>query len=240
MEARAPMTVRLTRTSHGTLPESAGIEIDDEGHATGWQTSGNRVGRFARELSPHERVALDRALTSARDADAPATPDPNAVRPPSGATEQLTADDLPGVVLDEHATPPPGFKKLVRLLFSLREDLVESPVAAIELEVDGPPFRAQLRHVGSEPVRGVRMGTLTVLATLFKRNSAIEDSKTYTVDASEVNGPVWPGWTLPLVAELEIDAPRKGRFLTVSVGTPEVDALGDGVLRSVEFSWMTE
>ena len=84
------------------------------------------------------------------------------------------------------------------------------------------------------------MGTLTVLATLFKRNSAIEDSKTYTVDASEVEGPLWPGWTLPLVEELGIDTPRKGRFLTVSVGTPEVDALGDGVLRSVEFSWMTE
>jgi hypothetical protein len=239
MEARTPMTVRLTRTSHGTPPDSAGIEIDDKGHATGWQTSGNRVGRFARELLPQERVALDRALTSARGADAPAIPDPNAVRPPSGATEQLIADDLPGVVLDEHPTPPPGFKKLVRLLLSLREDLVESPIAAIELEVDGPPFRAQLRHVGSEPV-SVRMGTLTVLATLFKRNSAIEDSKTYTVDASEDNGPVWPGWTLPLVDELVIDAPRKGGFLTVSVGTPEVDALGDGVLRSVEFSWMTE
>jgi hypothetical protein len=233
------MTVRLTRTSHGTLPESVGIEIDDGGRATGWQTSGNRVGRFARDLSAQERVALDRALTSAREADAPAAPDPNAVKPPSGATEQLIADGLSGVVLDERAAPPPGFKKLVRLLLRLREDLVESPLAAIELGVDGPPFRAQLRHVGLEPVR-VRMGTLTVLATLFKRNSAIEDSKTYTVDASGVNGPVAPGWTLPLVDDLAIDTPRKGRFLTVSVGTPEVDALGDGVLRSVEFSWMTE
>jgi hypothetical protein len=233
------MTVRMTRTSHGTPPDSAGIEIDDEGRATGWQTSGTRVGRFARVLSAQERVTLDRALTSARDADAPAAPDPNAPRPPSGATEQLAADELPGVVLDEHATPPPGFKKLVRLLLSLREGLIETPVAAIELGVDGPPFRAQLRHVGPEPVR-VRMGTLTVLATLFTRDSAIEDSKTYTVDASEVDGPVGPGWTLPLVDELVIDTPRKGRFLTVSVGTPEVDALGDGVLRSVEFSWMTE
>lgn len=232
------MTVRLTRTSHGTVPESAGIEIDDGGYATGWQTSGNRVGRFARELSAQERVALDRALTSAKDADAPATPDPNAAKPPSGATEQLIADHL-SVVLDEHATPPPGFKKLVRLLLSLREDLAESPVAAIELEMDGPPFRAQLRHVGTQPMR-VRMGTLSVQATLFKRNSAIEDSKTYAVDASGVNGPVGPGWTLPLVDELAIDAPREGRFLTVSVGAPEVDALGDGVLRSVEFSWMTE
>ena len=233
------MTVRLTRTSHGTLPESAGIEIDDNGRATGWQTSGNRVGRFARDLTAQEQVALDRALTSARGADAPAPPDPNAPKPPSGATEQLIADELPGVVLDDLATPPPGFKKLVRLLLSLRDDLVDSPLAAIELAVDGPPFRAELRHVGSEPVR-VRIGTLTVLATLFKRNSAIEDSKTYTVDASEVEGPLWPGWTLPLVDELGIDTPRKGRFLTVSVGTPEVDALGDGVLRSVEFSWMTE
>jgi hypothetical protein len=234
------MTVRLTRTSHGGPPQLLGIEIDDGGHARSWQTLGHRVGRFARDLSAHERTALERALTSAREADAGAVPDPTGqVVRPSGATEQLVADEGPDLAFDAHEGPPPDFRKLIRLLLSLREDLVETPVAAIELAVDGPPFSAQLRHVGSEPVR-VRMETLTVLATLFKRNSAIEDSKTYIVDASGVDGPVWPGWTLPLVDELGIDTPRKGRFLTVSVGTPEVDALGDGVLRSAEFSWMSE
>jgi hypothetical protein len=233
------MTVRLTRTSHGGPPMSLGIEIDDDGHASSWQTSGNRVGRFARELSKRERTALDRALTSARDADVQAAPDPaGQVVRPDGATEQLVADGLPGLVLDAHAKPPAGFKDLIRLLLKLREDLTDSPVAAIELRVEGPPFGAQLRHIGSQPVT-LRIGTLNVQATLFKRDSAIADSKTYTVDAG-VDAQVWPGWTLPLVDDLGIDAPRKGRFLTVRVGTPEVDALGDGVLRSAELVWMTE
>jgi hypothetical protein len=233
------MTIRLTRTSHGGPPLFLGIEIDDDGRAAGWQTSGNRVGRFARELSTRERSTLERALTSARSAGAPAGLDPTSqVQPPSGATEQLTANDLPAVVLSAHQKPPAGFKDLFKLLRKLRDQLADSPVAAIELRVDGPPFDAQLRHLGHQPVT-VRMGTLGVKATLFKRDSAIADSKTYTVDAG-VNGPVGPGWTLPLVDDLAIDAPRKGGFLSVSVGTAEVDALGDGVLRSAEFVWMSE
>jgi hypothetical protein len=234
------MTVRLIRTSHGGPPQLLGIEIDDDGNATSWQTSGHRVGRFARELSTAERTALERALASARKADAPAAPDPagQPVRP-SGATEQLTADDVPDVVLDAHATPPPDLEDLLRLLLSLREDLADSPVAAIELAVDGSPLGARLRHVGSQPVT-VRMATLSVQATLFDKKSAIVDSATHTVDASGTEGPVGLGWELPLADELGIRSPRKGGFLTVTVGTPEVDALGDGVLRRAEFVWMTE
>jgi hypothetical protein len=234
------MTIRLTRTSHGTPPLSMGIEIDDAGRAAGWQTSGNRVGRFAHSLSERELKALDRALAAAKEAEIEAAPDSaSQVQPPSGAVEQLTANGLPDLVLDAHEKPPAGFKDLVKLLRKLREKLADSPVAAIELSVAGPPFDAQLRHVGQQSVT-VRMGTLSVKATLFKRDSSIADSKTYTVDASGVDGPVGPGWTLPLVDDLAIDAPGKGRFLTVSVGAPEVDALGDGVLRSAQFVWMSE
>jgi hypothetical protein len=234
------MTIRLTRTSHGGPPLFLGIEIDDDGHATSWQTSGNLVGRFARDLSARERKALDRALASAKAADVQTAAGPaSQVQPPSGAMEQLTADGLQDIVLDAHEKPPAGFKDLVKLLRKLREELADSPVAAIELGVDGPPFGAQLRHVGQLPVT-VRMGTLSVKATLFTRDSAIADGKTYTVDASSVYGPVGPGWTLPLVDDLAIDAPRKGGFLSVTVGTPEVDSLGDGVLRQSQFSWMTE
>ena len=234
------MTVRLTRTSHGRPPQLLGIEVDDDGHAISWQASGHRVGRFARELSTAERAALERALDSARNADAEAAPDPagQPVRP-SGATEQLTADGLPDVVLDAHGSPPPGFEDLFGLLRDLREDLTDSPVAAIELQVGGSPLGARLRHMGSQPVT-VRMATLSVQATLFDKNSAIVDSTTHTVDASGSDGPVGSGWELHLVDDLGVAAPRKGGFLTVTVGTAEVDALGDGVLRRAEFSWMTE
>jgi hypothetical protein len=233
------MTVRLTRTSNGPQAQWQGIEIDDGGHAASWQTSGNRVGRFARDLSAPERQALDRALAAAGDADAPAAPDPAQAQRPSGTTEQLTADGLPDVVLDAHETPPEGFGDLVRLLLTLREKLADSPMAAIELEVDGSPLGARLRHVGFEPV-AVRMATLTLQATLFDRDSAIVDSATHTVDASDADGKMGPGWSHPLTDDLGLAAPREGGFLTVTVGTAEVDALGDGVLRSAEFSWMTE
>jgi|GEM_PF-4948512 len=234
------MTVRLTHTSHGAPPQLLGIEIDDNGRAAGWQTFGYRVGRFGRELSARERTALARALSSAGDADAGRAPEAahRAVRP-GGATEQLIADGLRDVVLDANGTPPAGFADLIGMLLTLREDLAESPLAAIELAVSGSPLGARLRHVGFETV-AVRMGTLTLRATLFGRDSAIVDSATHTVDASGVHGPVGSEWELPLAENLGLAAPRQGGFLTVTVGTPEVDALGDGVLRPAEFSWMTE
>ena len=234
------MTARLTRTAHGLVSQSSGIEIGDDGRAAAWATSGHRVGRFARELSGGERAALERALAAARDAGDPPAPRPadQAVHP-GGATEQLTADGLPDIVLDAHQEPPPGSEDLVRLMRTLREDLTGSPVAAIELEVSGSPLGARLRHVGSEPV-AVRMATLTVQATLFGPDSALVDSATPTVDASGAGRQAGLGWSLPLADDLGLAAPRNGGFLTVTVGTPEVDALGDGVLRPDALTWMTE
>ena len=231
------MTVRLTHLSYGRSPQSLGIEVDDDGRATSYQTGGHRVGRFGRELSGSERDALDRALAAARKAAAPAPPTGGLI-PPSGATDRLVADDLE-LLLDANGQVPPAYDKLFRLLLGLRENLAESPLAAIELDVGGSPLAARLRHVGSEPVT-MRMAILTVDATLFDRDSAIVDSTTHTVDASGATGQVGPGWELPLADDLGVSAPRKGGFLTVTVGTPEVDALGDGVLRGTEFSWMAE
>jgi hypothetical protein len=234
------MTVRFTRTSHGAPRQSLGIEIDDDGHVLSWQTSGHRVGRFARELSASERPALERALAAARDADPPAASDPAAPVRPSGATEQLTADGLPDVVLKTPAPPPPGFGELIELLRTLREDLADDPVAAIELDVeDGAPLRARLRHVGSEAV-AVRAGTVTVQATSYGRDSAVVDTATHTIDASGVDGPVEAGWELPLADDLGLAAAPRGGFRVVTVGTLEVDVLGDGVLRPAELSWMDE
>ncbi len=92
--------------------------------------------------------------------------------------------------------------------------------------------------LGREPVP-VRLGRLTVAATLFDADSAIVDHTEHTVDAA-LDGPVGPGWELPLVDDLGIAEPRTGGFLTVTVAAPEVDALGDGVLRRLELAWMLE
>jgi hypothetical protein len=235
------MTVRLTHTSHGHAPQSSGLQVDDAGNAVAWKDYGHRVGRFARELSGSERAALESALATAAAGDvgvaAPAGP-----LLPSGATEQLTADGLPDVVLQPHAEPPAGLGDVVDLLHHLRDELTESPVAALELDVSGSPLRARLRHVGSEPLT-VRLGTLTLQATLFGPDSALLDSATVTVDvggaAGEI-GEVGPGWSLPLTEDLAMPAPAKGGFLSVTVGTPEVDVWDNGVLHGVELSWMAE
>jgi hypothetical protein len=183
---------------------------------------------------------LNRALTAARDAGAEPAPDPDG-RPkrPSGATEQLVADGLADVRFDPHDKPPTAVKGVIKRLLTLRENLTDSPVAAIELEVGGTPLGARLRHLGSEPVP-VRMGSLTLQATLFGPDSAIIDTVTHTVDASGTQSPVGEGWVLPITDDLGLSPPQKGGFLTVTLGTPEVDALGDGVLRPARFSWMTE
>jgi hypothetical protein len=236
------MTTRLTRTSWGGghAPDIWGVEVDDAGRAAAWQTSGHRVGRFARDLSERERDALDHALADARAAQGATSGGfARGVTPPSGTTEQLAADGLSDVVVDPHDDPPAGFGQLFALLRTLREDLAESPLAAIELEVTGSPLAARLRHLGSEPV-AVRMGRLSVQATMFDADSAIVESMASTVDASTTNSPVGPGWTLPLAEDLGLAAPPPGGFLTVTVASPEVDSLGDGVLRPAEFGWITE
>lgn len=234
------MTIRLTHTAHGHVPQSSGLEVDDAGNAVAWKDYGDRVGRFARELSADERGALERALASAAEAAGSVGTAPSGgPLPPSGVTEQLVADGLPDVVLPQHAEPPAGLGDVVDLLRDLREGLTESPVAALELDVSGSPLRARLRHVGSEPLT-VRLGTLTLQATLFGPDSTLLDSATVSVDAAREAGPVGPGWSLPLTEDLAIPAPARGGFLTVTVGTPEVDVWANGVLHGVELSWMAE
>jgi hypothetical protein len=237
------MTVRLTRSAHGRRPQSSGIEIDDDGLATGWSTCGNQVGRFARQLRADERESVARALAVAQsaggaDGAAPAAPEAaDEPRRPSGVTEELVADGLPELDLGGSSTP--ALTALIALLRALRDELGASPVAAIELEVAGRPLGARLRHVGVDPIR-VRGATLSVRATTFDRDSAIVDSAILTVDGPAVDGTIEAGWQWRLTDDLGVRLAPRGGFLTVTVGILEVDSLGDGVLRPAEFSWMSQ
>ncbi len=226
------MTVRYTSTAPGRF---AGVEIDDEATAFAWQTAGHRVGRFGRPLSVKERARLDRALRAARKAT-PATA-PAGARRPGGSTEQVTADGLPDLIVT--GTPPAGFGKLVDHLRRLLEVLAENPLAAVELEIVGSPPGAALRHVGDEPV-DVRIGALTVRATVFDDGSAIVYSADETVDAAGVGDRLKPGWRLSLAGDLGLPAIPPAGFATVTVGGAELDVLGDGVLRPVEFGWTSQ
>ncbi|WP_112237927.1 hypothetical protein [Kribbella monticola] len=238
------MTVRLTLSNYGSSTLELGLVVDDDGHVTGWQTEGWRVGRFARDLTTKERTALAHALDSAR-ATARAATDSAAgaepvVRAPSGSIEQLVADDLPDATFASNASPPPGYEELVRVLRGFREDLADFPSAAIELTVTGTPVRVALRHVGSEPIDVRTAGELRIEALSYDKDYLIVDRELQTVEPPELDGAVSAGWELGLVDQLSLPKAPKGGFSSVTVGPLRVDSIGDGVLRKTEFSWGSE
>jgi hypothetical protein len=244
------MTLRLTLSAHGSSHLEIGLVVDDDGHVTGWQTAGWRVGRFARNLTAAERASLAAALEAAGStppepaegqlAESPPADPPAAPRPPSGSTEQLVADGLPDVTFASNATPPPGFDDLIEVLRGVRENIAESPVAAIELDVSASPLSARLRHVGTEPVDVRSDGELHLAAVVYDADYLEVDRAAPPVPSAPPNGAVSPGWVLDLVDRLDLSPPPRGGFVSITVGSLRVDSLGDGVLRQAEFSWVSE
>ena len=232
------MTVRLTRLAYGDISQELGISIDDDGQATSWTTFGSRAGRFGRALSAAELAALESALISAKASGVPAPEPAGRPVPPSGVTERLSADGLPDVVLTSPAPPAGALGELIGLLRGLEEDLADSPVAALELVVEGSPLAARLQYLGVEPVQ-VRMDTLSVQATVFGSDGEVVDSVSQAIEVPGVDGPLAAGWTLPLLDRVGVDAHHKDGYVSVVVGTAEMDVLGDGVLREIELGWVS-
>lgn len=223
------MTTRLTRASAslGGPGADLGVEVDDDYVATAWQTSGHRVGRFARPLTASEQTALRRALTTASNSPPPAA-NADRVWTPDGSTEHLTSEGLPSLEFEPNDKPPKGFAALLRFLRTLQESLLESPIAAIALEVGGKPFAARLVHLGEQPL-AVRLGEFSVEAVTFGADSALIDR-----DDARIIGPpdrtvVGPGWTFGLGEPLAIRQPGKKEMLVVKL-VIDIDALGDGAL----------
>jgi hypothetical protein len=116
-------------------------------------------------------------------------------------------------------------------------------VAAIELTVTGHPSQVRLGHVGDDPMT-LRSAELTVEAAVFDEDGGLADTASRTVpsgqDAGEAGAEIGPGWALPLTEDLGVPGVPDGGYLTVSVGGAELDVRGDGVLRPVEWGWMSE
>ena len=224
------MTTRLTRASAslGRPATNIGIEVQDDGRASSWQTSGQRVGRFGRMLTATERAALRRALTTAANSPSP-TPDPTRVWTADGSTEHLTSPGLPSLEFEPNDKPPKGFAALIRFLRSLQESLLESPLGAIALEVDGKPLGARLVHLGQEPM-AVRLGEIAMEAVLFGADSAIVDRTETSVVGPTESSVVGPGWQFPLSEQLGIAQPKPKQMLVVNL-VVHVDALGEGTGR---------
>jgi hypothetical protein len=139
--------------------------------------------------------------------------------------------------------PPAAVAALAELVRALLEDLAQSPVAAIELTVTGHPSQVRLGHVGDDPMT-LRSAELTVEAAVFDEDGGLADTASRTVpsgqDAGEAGAEIGPGWALPLTEDLGVPGVPDGGYLTVSVGGAELDVRGDGVLRPVEWGWMSE
>jgi hypothetical protein len=232
------MTIRLWRSGSSSF----GLTVDDDGVAHSTSSGGTAVGRFARGLTQDERDGIRRGLaqaTEANDADAAGSESDASelaapVRP-GATTEHLLADGL-DVSYPAGDEPPEPYRELVHTLRAVRDDLAESAVAAIVLDVDGPPYRSRLRHVGTEPIT-VRMAGLTMTITRYRGDYTIVDTAEEPVEA-DFDGPIGRGWELPLPA---VDtAEPDGGFVVISVGTAEIDVEANGVLRRTEFSWASE
>lgn len=228
------MMIRYVTNTPGPRAHSCGVEIDDDFTAAGWQTDGDRVGRFRRPLTAAERRTIERSLTAARDVDA--TPPAPGPRRPGSTTERIIAE---GVDLSVGTDVPGPAADLVDRLRDLQAALADSPVAALALEVTGAPRRGRLRHVGDEPMV-VRMTSLTVTVAVFGPDSALIDTVDRTVDASGTGDRIRPGWTLSLGEDLDGPAVPAGGFLTVTVAGAQADVQGDGILREVEWGWVSE
>lgn len=224
------MTIRYLRS--GT--PSFGLWIDDDGVARSWQSSGAAIGRFARDLSADERDAIRRGLADAEGAPRTTPPDDDVVAPGGVATETVLTESLE--ISYPPADVPEAVGALVETLRELLDDLMSSPVAAIVLDIDGPPYRGRLRHVGDEPIT-VRIDGLTMSTTSFAADYTVGDTATTHVDATH-DGPLEPGWDLAL-PDAGVNAPDGG-FISITVGPAAVDVEGNGVLRSTEFGWVSE
>lgn len=228
------MTVRYMCTTPGPHGQSSGVEIDDDFVAAGWQTDGGTVGRFGRPLDRAERDGLVRALTAARRAE-PAPPAGGPRRPGAG-TERIIADGVDLTVTDE---VDPAAVELVERVRELAERLTGSPVAAIVLDVDGPPWTVRLRHAGETDLT-VRAAALTVSTTVFGPDSEILDSTEHIVERAADDDRAGPGWTLDLVENGDGAAVPAGGFAAVTVTGAQADVRGDGIVREVEWGWVSE
>lgn len=234
------MSVSLTTagSSPGRPAQNLGVEIDDNGWGASWQTSGGRVGRFGRALHASEQAALKRALAAAKKSTWDPATAPEPVWSSGGSTEHLRADGLPALALDPNAPAPKGYGGLLRVLRTLRGDLTDSPIAAVSFEVDGDPQRAQLRHLGTDPVT-VQLGTLVLEAHLFGADGALLKSAKFTVEGPADPFEIGPGWAFALGAELGLPGPEAKQMMVARVEITS-DVLGDGLLRRSELSWVTQ
>lgn len=199
------MMLRFYRNSGRTTPATAeNVELADDGSFTGWRSIAPAVGFFAGKLPDAELSALRSAVESIADAT-PGLP------PPGAVVETL---ELPGrdplVVSGVQIGQPLG--ALVEATRSLLDRMVDSPRAAVGLEVSATP---RLVHRGTEPLE-LDLSTIQLRANFWRG---------YYEPAGEageaLGGPgrvsAGPGWSLDLPPVTPPAGPDITTHLTVDL-----------------------
>jgi hypothetical protein len=217
----------LTYVRAGGSPprDDESLEVDADGNFRLRRTIGTtRVGEFGGTLPPSEAAALRQAAAGLDDVPAPDETDD--ARTPGAPTESI--ETISGaIVVASDAEQPAAIAALFDTVRALTDDLVEFPLAAIELTARRTPPGASLRSVGATAAT-VDLASLTTLATVTDadgRTLQTWSSPPSTVRAPE---PAAEGWT----RDLALDASRldrasaRGNRLTVRVELGIVDAGG--------------
>lgn len=208
------------------------VTIAEDGSFEAHRTlGGRRIGRFAGSLPAATLRALARDVEAVADADDLAVP-----TPADGATETVRLGRRDRARMGSNERPPRPWAALVqRLREILRDVVVESPVAALELQ-DADDGGVRLTHIGEEPLE-VDLEGATWQATRLDAQGVPVARTNGTIDAAaagETAG-AWtravPGWSLevPLGDATDVAA-GTSRQVLLFVTVRDGDELRDGRL----------
>jgi hypothetical protein len=231
----AKSLVTFDRVGGRPPADDEAVTIAVDGTFTAHRTlGGRRIGRFAGSLPPATLRALTRDVDGVADAD-----DVAIATPADGATETVRIGRRARVRLGSNERPPGPWAALVgRLRDVLREVVVESPIAALELQ-DTDDGGVRLAHAGTEPLE-LDLAGASWQATRLDAQQVPVARTGGAIDAAAAGEALgaWtraiPGWTLDLpVREAASPADGSGLQVVVYVTVRDGDDLRDGRLIAV-------
>jgi hypothetical protein len=224
----------FSRTGGRAPRDDETLSVAEDGTFEARRTLGGpRVGTFRGQLPERAARALRKAVAALEDAEDLEIPTPR-----EGATEVLACAGRTLRTGSNERAPKPWRAALDLTRALLEDEVVEAPLAAVELVAD--ERSARLAHAGTEPVE-VDTGSVVVNVVRLGDDGAVlarwrgrRDDRLVSNGETLVAEPEWvtatPGWT----AELPFDHPvelARGDWLQVWVDLPVRDAGGERAAR---------
>jgi len=232
-----PKTLVSFRRLGGRPPaDDEAVTIAVDGTFTAHRTlGGRRIGRFAGTLPAATLRALTREVEAVAAADDVAIP-----TPADGATETVRLGRRDRAKAGSNERLPKPWAALVgRLRAVLRDEVVEWPVAALELQ-DASDGGVRLAHIGTEPLELDLAGASWQVTRLDAQQLPVARTNG-TLDAAAAGEALgaWtravPGWTLdvPLGSAAAAAADPGSIQVLLFVTVRDGDDLRDGRLIAV-------